>query len=103
MNLHPYMLHGGDSSEGAVLAFDYSAQGAKVLGWRTCPEFQDICGDEYIHARAKRLPSKPHITEQMVDPVKPHVIVSPRSCPNCEKWGGKAGDGGCEFCESEEQ
>lgn len=97
-----------DGSEGgAVLIFAHNAKEARDIGH---PYVADFFSTDWIHMRVRWLKHAEHLraegVKEKLDNDIPHVIDSPRICPNCELWGNtpiklKDGREVCEGCRDE--
>jgi len=88
--------------EGAVLIFARTAKEARRLGWRYMRDWFDT---EWIHMAVCKVRENVEFLRGDANAEKlasdtPHVIETPRCCPNCEAWGGGAPDenGRCDYC-----
>ena len=97
--LHPYMVHDGDPSEGAALAFARTSLEAKRLGFPVITGWSQHC--TWIDIRVRRL--RKHETYLMTLALKsePHCIDDLPSCPSCLCWGSPVVDGKCDYCREE--
>lgn len=94
--LHPYIVHDGEPSEGAVLAIAHTAKEARRLGY---PEISNFTGAEWIDVKAERLRLHRDYLLSLSLKDEPHCIIDPPTCSHCEMWGAPAlPGGGCETC-----
>ena|SRR5690349_18464993 len=103
-SMRPYMVHGGDSRDGACLVFAHTVREARRVGFPILDNWE--CAD-WIDCRAELLRDKQHLfaeadQEKLAAGIA-HAIESPKTCPNCELWGGELNENenGCEFCEGD--
>lgn len=85
----------GESFEGAVLIFDYSAREARKNQFHGL--ITDICNGEYLDFACTIIKDESIFEYAKSD--KPHTIEDPPTCTECNLWGTKIGDDGlCNPC-----
>jgi len=98
--MNPYVVHGGDSEDCAILVFHYTAHKAKVLAWQESSILDELVYDGYFDVRVRRLEAFESTMAQM-ESDKPHVIDSPVLCEDCEFWGENMNEGVCDDCDDQ--
>jgi hypothetical protein len=92
----------GGQQEGACLVFANSVSQVRVQAWPILQGWS-VC-DEWVDIGVKWLKDHEHLLEQ-ADKEKlekniPHAIECPKTCKNCEMWGGFPNENGtCSICE----
>lgn len=97
--LHPYMVHDGDPSEGAALAFAHTAREAKTLGYPVVSGWNFECA--WTDVRVRRLRKHEAYLMSLALKPEPHCIDDLPTCPSCQLWGAPVVDGKCENCTEE--
>jgi hypothetical protein len=95
-DLHPYMVHDGDPSEGAALAFAHTAAEAKRIGFPVITGWNGYC--RWIDVRVKRLRKHEAYLLMLACHDTPHCIDDLPTCPTCETWGAPVINGRCDNC-----
>ena len=101
--LKPYMGHGGEPSDGAVLIFAHTVQEAKRVGWAKSSVLRDCSDGEYIYLRVTYLKDCDFLlkvaNQEKLKADTPHVNENPTGCKSCELWGLELDkDGYCKDC-----
>lgn len=111
IEIKAYMVHGGDTEDGAVLVFDENPHRARAQAWNRVSWLEDAADFRFFNLRARRMKAPHLLKEHTVE--GPQVVECPRCCPSCETWGGTPikvsrahGDFGeyeaCTFCLNEQ-
>ena len=74
-----------DCANAALLVFHHTGRKAKALAWSSGSWINET-GD-FIDLRTRKLHGAHICKEHTTD--APEVIESPRTCPQCELWGGE--------------
>lgn len=95
-SLHPYMVHDGDPSEGAALAFAHTAREAKAIGFPVITGWNGYC--QWTDVRVRRLREHEDYLMTLAQKDGPHCLDDLPTCPSCQLWGAPVVNGKCDNC-----